>query len=100
MDVKRFLSLIDLHSRGLEDALRLQNAGNDDAAANAVIEVLKKRLSAIPDGISPADEKTMEGADALLENRLSLDELECIATEKLGMHRPTSAQLFFSMTAG
>ena len=72
MDTKRFLSLIDLHSRGLEDALSLHNAGNDDAAANAVIEVLKKRLSAIPDGISPADEKTMEGADALLENRLSL----------------------------
>ena len=72
MDAKRFLSLIDLHSRGLEDALALHLAGDDEAAANAVIDVLKQRLSAIPHGISPADKKTMDGADALLENRLSL----------------------------
>ena len=45
-------------------------------------------------------EKEAEIYRVKLENRLSLDELECIATEKLGMHRPTSAQLFFSMTAG
>ena len=35
-----------------------------------------------------------------IENIIGLDELEHEAIERLGMHRPTSEQLFFSMTAG
>ena len=35
-----------------------------------------------------------------LENRLSLSELERIATEEFGMHRPTPEQLIFSAPAG
>jgi len=35
-----------------------------------------------------------------LENRISLDELERIAVNQLGMHRPSPEQLYFDMLPG
>ena len=80
MDAKRFLSLIDLHSRGLEDVLSLHLAGDDCAAAAAYAKILKARLSALDPGILPKTGSDyvpegmdlLQAADAMTENRISL----------------------------
>ena len=80
MDTGRLFSLIDLRSRGLEEALALHNAGQDEAAASVCARVLKARLAALEANIAtgknldyaPAGMTVLQAADAMLENKLSL----------------------------
>ena len=53
----------------------------------ANIEELHSRISAA--------ERENETLNVRCENRISLSELEKTATERLGMHRPNSEQIFF-----
>lgn len=46
------------------------------------------------------EEKETQILKVKLENRISLAELESIALQRLGMHRPTPAQLYFQVPVG
>ena len=60
---------------------------------------LEKNISQIEKEIE-LEEKESQILKVKLENRISLSELEQLAQTRLGMQRPTSAQLCFDVIAG
>ena len=69
---ERYLRLLNLHSSGLETALERARAGDAEGALRICGDVFRRRIAGLGQKILPAGKETMERADLLLGNRLSL----------------------------
>lgn len=67
--------------------------------SHARLMALEKTCAGLEEEIILAERKT-EILEVRLENRLSLYDLESIATKYLGMQIPSTEQLFFDMIPG